>query len=126
MKVSEDDFERIEQKMREHIKAGEPSSATTCRPRTRSKRFIGEGEDYKVELIEDLIKDEGEETVSLYRNGPFTDLCRGPHAPTHQADQGVQADVGRRRLLARRRRTADAHADLRHGVPLEGGPRPST
>ena len=29
--------------------------------------------------------------VSLYRNGPFTDLCRGPHAPDDQAHQGVQA-----------------------------------
>ncbi|MEA2349722.1 MAG: threonyl-tRNA synthetase, partial [Thermoleophilaceae bacterium] len=35
-----------------------------------------------VELIEDLVRDEGVETVSLYRNGPFTDLCRGPHGPS--------------------------------------------
>jgi threonyl-tRNA synthetase len=33
-----------------------------------------------VELIEDLIANEGAQTVSLYTNGPFTDLCRGPHA----------------------------------------------
>src|SRR5919106_736423 len=31
--------------------------------------------------IEDLVRDQGVETVSLYRNGPFTDLCRGPHGP---------------------------------------------
>src|SRR5581483_9600055 len=36
----------------------------------------------KVELIEDLVKDEGVKTVSLYRNGAFTDLCRGPHGPS--------------------------------------------
>jgi threonyl-tRNA synthetase len=36
------------------------------------------GEDYKVELIEDL----GESTVSLYRQGDFVDLCRGPHLPS--------------------------------------------
>src|SRR6266511_1195862 len=35
-----------------------------------------------LELIEDLIRDEGTETVSLYRNGPFVDLCRGPHGPS--------------------------------------------
>ena len=52
------------------------------------------------------VRDEGVETVSLYRNGPFTDLCRGPHAPEHQAHQGVQAHLGGRRLLARRRRAA--------------------
>ena len=40
------------------------------------------GQPYKVELIEDLIANEGVETVSLYRNGPFEDLCRGPHGPS--------------------------------------------
>src|SRR5204862_7516204 len=37
---------------------------------------------YKVDLIEDLVRDDGVETVSLYRNGPFVDLCRGPHGPS--------------------------------------------
>ena len=45
-------------------------------------RFHEEKQPYKVELIEDLIKNEAATTVSLYTNGPFTDLCRGPHAPT--------------------------------------------
>ena len=44
--------------------------------------FQAQGQDYKVELIEDLVRDEGVETVSLYRNGPFEDLCRGPHGPS--------------------------------------------
>ena len=37
-------------------------------------------------------QDEGVETVSLYRNGPFVDLCRGPHGPVHGQDQRPQAD----------------------------------
>ena len=50
------------------------------------ERFVEEGQDYKVELIDDLI-DAAEpgnplRSVSLYTNGPFTDLCRGPHAPS--------------------------------------------
>jgi threonyl-tRNA synthetase len=49
------------------------------------ERFRGEGQDYKVELIEDLVANADPEhpleTVSLYTNGPFTDLCRGPHGP---------------------------------------------
>ncbi|MBW3609574.1 MAG: threonine--tRNA ligase, partial [Actinobacteria bacterium] len=49
------------------------------------ERFRAEGQDYKVELIEDLVAngdpDEPLTTVSLYTNGPFTDLCRGPHGP---------------------------------------------
>ena len=52
------------------------------RPRRAAlERFRAEGQDYKVELIEDLVSGDGVETVSLYTNGPFTDLCRGPHAP---------------------------------------------
>src|SRR6185312_8687626 len=46
------------------------------------ERFQEEGQDYKVELIEDLVRNDGVDTVSLYTNGPFTDLCRGPHSPS--------------------------------------------
>src|SRR5215208_5613740 len=75
VKVGEDDLERIEQKMREHIKADEQFERTDISSAEALERFRAEHEDYKVELIEDLDTD----TVSLYRNGPFTDLCRGPH-----------------------------------------------
>src|SRR5215217_7424168 len=75
--VGEDDLERIEQKMREHIKADEQFERTDISSAEALERFRAEHEDYKVELIEDLDTD----TVSLYRNGPFTDLCRGPHGP---------------------------------------------
>ena len=81
VKLSDADFERIEQKMREHIKADEVFERSELPVAEAIERFKAEGQDYKVELIEDLVKNEGVETVSLYRNGPFTDLCRGPHAP---------------------------------------------
>jgi threonyl-tRNA synthetase len=81
IKVTDEDFERIEQRMREHIKADEPFERTELPVAEAIERFRAEGQDYKVELIEDLIRDEGVATVSLYRNGPFTDLCRGPHGP---------------------------------------------
>jgi threonyl-tRNA synthetase len=80
--VSEDDFEAIEARMREHIAADEPFEREDVPVDEALERFRDEGQDYKVELIEDLIRDEGVETVSLYTNGPFTDLCRGPHSPT--------------------------------------------
>ena len=121
--VSEEDFAAIEERMREHVKAGEPFVREDVPVAQARERFAAEGQDYKVELIDDLVKDEGVETVSLYTNGPFTDLCRGPHAPTTKTHQGVQAPVGRRRLLARRLRQPDAHAHLRDGVPLQGGAR---
>jgi threonyl-tRNA synthetase len=82
VKVSDDDLPRIEEKMREHIKADEHFERTDVPVAEAIERFRSEGQDYKVELIEDLIRDQGVETVSLYRNGPFTDLCRGPHGPT--------------------------------------------
>ncbi len=85
VKLSDADFERIEQKMREHIKADEQFERSELPVAEAIERFKAEGQDYKVELIEDLVRDADPahpvETVSLYRNGPFTDLCRGPHAP---------------------------------------------
>ena len=81
VKVSDDDLERIEAKMREHIAADEHFERTDVPVAEAIARFKDEGQDYKVELIEDLVANEGVETVSLYRNGPFTDLCRGPHGP---------------------------------------------
>src|SRR3954462_1665157 len=80
--ISDADFEAIEAKMREHIAADEPFEREDVTVEQALERFRGEGQDYKVELIEDLVKDQGVETVSLYRNGPFTDLCRGPHGPS--------------------------------------------
>ncbi len=80
--VSNADFEAIEARMREHIKADEPFVRSEVPVAEALERFRDEGQGYKVELIEDLIRDQGIETVSLYTNGRFTDLCRGPHAPS--------------------------------------------
>jgi threonyl-tRNA synthetase len=80
-KLSEEDFERVEAAMREHIKADERFERAEVPVAEAIDRFKAEGQDYKVELIEDLVKDDQVESVSLYRNGPFTDLCRGPHGP---------------------------------------------
>src|SRR5215211_2342851 len=82
VKLSEDDFGRIEERMREHVRADEAFERFDVSAGEALERFLADGQDYKVELIEDLVRDQGVETVSLYRNGPFTDLCRGPHAPS--------------------------------------------
>jgi threonyl-tRNA synthetase len=82
VKVSDEDLPRIEQRMREHIKTDESFERSELPAAEAIERFRREGQDYKVELIEDLMHDEGVQTVSLYRNGPFTDLCRGPHGPS--------------------------------------------
>jgi len=86
--LSAEDFPKIEERMRAHIKAAEAFEREDVPPAQARERFLTEGQDYKVELIDDLIagaRERGEEsleTVSLYTNGPFTDLCRGPHAPS--------------------------------------------
>ena len=78
VKLSEDDLERIEQKMREHVRADERLRGTwTCRPR-RHRALQAEGQEYKVELIENLHRT-GSTLVSLYRNGLFNTSRRGPH-----------------------------------------------
>jgi len=80
--ISDDDFAAIEQRMREHVKAAEPFVREDVTVGEALERFTRSEQPYKVELISDLVRDQGVETVSLYTNGPFTDLCRGPHAPT--------------------------------------------
>src|SRR5205807_9292895 len=80
--VAEADCERIEERRREHVEADEPFVRQDVSVGEALERFVREEQDYKVELIEDLVRDEGVETVSLYTNGPFTDLCRGPHSPS--------------------------------------------
>ena len=79
---SDEDFARIEEAMAAHIAADEPFERSDVPVADALERFRAEDQPYKVELIEDLIRDQGVETVSLYRNGPFTDLCLGPHGPS--------------------------------------------
>lgn len=79
--ISDADFEAIEAKMSEHVKADEEFVRQEISAKDAIERFKAEGQDYKVELIEDLLKSDPGTTLTLYTNGPFTDLCRGPHAP---------------------------------------------
>jgi threonyl-tRNA synthetase len=84
--IGDADLERIEARMREHIEADEPFIREEVPVAEALARFRSEGQDYKVQLIEDLVRNADPaqplHTVSLYRNGPFTDLCRGPHSPS--------------------------------------------
>lgn len=72
-----EDFEQIEAKMQEIVRTASPFVRSEVSSDDAIKRFEAEGESYKVELIQDL----DTETVSLYEQGGFTDLCRGPHVP---------------------------------------------
>ena len=120
--VSEHDFEKLEAKMREHVKADEPFVREDIPVADALERFRNEHQDYKVELIEDLSSDQGETESRSTPTGRSPTSAAAAH-PVDQARQGVQAAVDRRRVLARRRGPPDAHAHLRHGLPLQGGPR---
>lgn len=74
----EEDLSKIEEKMNSIIKANLAFVREEMTSGEAIDFFKKQGEDYKVELISDL----GAETVSLYTQGGFTDLCRGPHIPS--------------------------------------------
>ena len=73
-----EDFPLIEAKMEELAKADLPVERQVMSRDEAISMFRAMGEHYKVELIEDL---DPHQTLSLYQQGNFIDLCRGPHVP---------------------------------------------
>lgn len=70
-----EDLVKIEEKMKEIIKADEPFIRSTMPKEDAIKDFKAKGEKYKAEIASEIEDDE----VSIYKSGTFTDLCRGPH-----------------------------------------------
>lgn len=83
--ISESEFPAIEKEMKKIIHQGQTFRADTLKTDEAKTYWKGRGQQFKVELIEDLEKNEGVKTVTHYVNiGPkgeeaFTDLCRGGH-----------------------------------------------
>ncbi len=75
-----DDLKKIEDRMREIVGRDLPIQREVWDREQAKETFGGIGEGYKVEIIEDIIP-EGEE-VSVYRQGEWFDVCRGPHLPS--------------------------------------------
>ncbi len=74
------DLQKIEDKMREIVGRNLPIQREIVDRDEAKKMFAEINEDYKVQIIEDIIP-EGEE-VSIYRQGDWFDVCRGPHLPS--------------------------------------------
>ncbi|MDD3473246.1 MAG: hypothetical protein PHS86_10710, partial [Syntrophaceae bacterium] len=72
-----EDLEKIENRMKEIVKSRLPFRRKVMSRDAAIRYFEETGETYKVELIKEINSDE----VSLYSQGEFTDLCRGPHIP---------------------------------------------
>tara|TARA_Y100000590_G_scaffold393329_1_gene471544 strand:- start:12842 stop:14764 length:1923 start_codon:yes stop_codon:yes gene_type:complete len=73
------DFPKIEKKMLEIIDKNENFAREIWSKDKALKFFSSKGEDYKVKLINELPKDEA---ISIYKQGHWLDLCRGPHMPS--------------------------------------------
>ena len=77
--LSTDDLEKIETEMKRIIKAAAPLERIELTPADAKERMAALGQEYKVEMIDDLVAAENVETISFYRQGDFVDMCRGPH-----------------------------------------------
>ena len=73
-----EDLEKIEERMKELAAQAIPVERSTIERDDAIAYFKGLGENYKAEIIESI---PAGETLSLYAQGDFTDLCRGPHVP---------------------------------------------
>ncbi|MDH5513276.1 MAG: threonine--tRNA ligase, partial [Gammaproteobacteria bacterium] len=74
-----EDLAKIEDRMREIAKRDHPVSRTVMARDAAIKFFRDMGEEYKAQIIADI---PAGEQISLYRQGEFIDLCRGPHVPS--------------------------------------------
>ena len=77
---SDADLESIEARMKEIVKRDLPIEREVWNRADAIKLFAGIGEDYKVQIIEDIIPED--EEVTIYRQGEWFDVCRGPHLPS--------------------------------------------
>ena len=77
-KITQEDLPKIEKKMQEIVSRKQPIVRHDISKADALKQFGDKGETYKCELIDEL--EDG--TISVYTQGGFTDLCRGPHLPS--------------------------------------------
>jgi len=75
-----EDVAAIEKRVKELVKTDYNVVKKMTPIKEARRAFVDRGEDYKVELIDDLIE-KGEESVGLYHHEEYTDMCRGPHVP---------------------------------------------
>jgi threonyl-tRNA synthetase len=78
--LSADDLAKVEAEMKKIIDQQLPFQREEVPPGEAKQRFKGENQRFKDEIISEL-EQQGEKSVSLYKQGDFLDLCRGPHLP---------------------------------------------
>ena len=85
--ISENDFPKIEAKMRELAKKNEPVVRREVSKADAIEEIKAMGQDYKVEHIDQDLEDG---TITTYTQGSFTDLCRGPHLVSTGAIKAIK------------------------------------
>ncbi len=83
--IREEDLQRIEDEVNRELAEGREWTRTEITADEARERFAAEGEPYKVELV-----DTAEGPITLYTQGDFTDLCRGPHLQTSAPIKAVK------------------------------------
>jgi threonyl-tRNA synthetase len=83
--IGEGDLQAIEEEIRRELAEGRSWERSEIGRQAARERFAGEGETYKVELV-----DTAEGDISLYTQGDFTDLCRGPHLQDSAPIKGLR------------------------------------
>jgi len=77
--LSREELPKIEAEMEKIVAAAQPIERIELPVEQARGEMARIGQRYKVEMIDQLRRDEGVETISLYRQGDFLDMCRGPH-----------------------------------------------
>ena len=80
--LTEDDFPALMQKMKKIIKKGQRFDREDLSAEDALARISEMGEPYKMEYGAELVEKNDLEGLSFYRNGPFLDMCEGPHVHT--------------------------------------------
>lgn len=81
-KISTEDLPKIEAEMRKIVDEDLPIARVELSVDEAKQRLQRQNQRYKAEMIDDLVRDERVDTVSLYEQGDFLDMCRGPHLPS--------------------------------------------
>ncbi len=79
--ISQEDLPAIEKEMQKIAAEALPTERLELPVAQAKEQMRQLGQDYKVEMIDDLVRSANVESVSFYRQGEFLDMCRGPHVP---------------------------------------------
>ncbi|MBN1554588.1 MAG: threonine--tRNA ligase [Phycisphaerae bacterium] len=79
--ISADDLPKIEEEMAKIIDAKIPLQRVEMSPDDAKAEMKKIGQSYKIEMIDDMLKETPDAKLSFYRQGDFIDMCRGPHLP---------------------------------------------